>query len=181
MSTLQFNGTASDYVEIADSADFSVATTNSLSVSAWMRPDVLTFPNYESTGYVHWLGKGGPASRNGRSGCTTRRLPMFRPGQTGSVSTFSIRQATKGREAISRNPCRPVNGSTSLALPTGKTAPSRESLPGSRTASFMRDLNWRRHAPQKKPQDHFAPAELMQPPDAVGRISCDAPTAVCQV
>jgi hypothetical protein len=58
MSTLQFNGTASDYVEISDSADFSVATTNSLSVSAWMRPDVLTFPNSESTGYVHWMGKG---------------------------------------------------------------------------------------------------------------------------
>jgi hypothetical protein len=58
MSTLQFNGTASDYVEIADSADFSVATTGSLSVSAWMRPDVLTFPNSESTGYVHWMGKG---------------------------------------------------------------------------------------------------------------------------
>jgi hypothetical protein len=58
MSTLQFNGTASDYIEISDSADFSVATTNSLSVSAWMRPDVLSFPNSESTGYVHWMGKG---------------------------------------------------------------------------------------------------------------------------
>jgi hypothetical protein len=58
MSTLQFNGTASDYVEIADSADFSVATRSSLSVSAWMRPDALTFPNSESTGYVHWMGKG---------------------------------------------------------------------------------------------------------------------------
>ena len=58
MSTLQFNGTASDYIEISDSADFSVATTNSLTVSAWIRPDVLTFPNSESTGYVHWMGKG---------------------------------------------------------------------------------------------------------------------------
>jgi hypothetical protein len=58
MSTLQFNGTASDYVEISDSADFSVATTGSLSVSAWMRPDVLTFPNFEKSGYVHWMGKG---------------------------------------------------------------------------------------------------------------------------
>jgi hypothetical protein len=58
MSTLQFNGTATDYIEISDSADFSVATANSLTVSAWMRPDVLTFPNSESTGYVHWMGKG---------------------------------------------------------------------------------------------------------------------------
>jgi hypothetical protein len=58
MSTLQFNGTATDYIEISDSADFSVATANSLTASAWMRPDVLTFPNSESTGYVHWMGKG---------------------------------------------------------------------------------------------------------------------------
>ncbi|MBV8277176.1 MAG: hypothetical protein JO170_18225 [Verrucomicrobia bacterium] len=58
MSTLQFNGTKNDYVEIPSSADFSVATTGSLTVSAWMRPDVLTFPIAESTGYVHWLGKG---------------------------------------------------------------------------------------------------------------------------
>jgi hypothetical protein len=58
MSTLQFNGTASDYIEIPDSADFSVATTGSLTASAWMRPDVLTFPKSESTGYVHWMGKG---------------------------------------------------------------------------------------------------------------------------
>jgi hypothetical protein len=58
MSTLQFNGTKNDYIEIPSSGDFSVATTGSLTVSAWMRPDVLTFPIAESTGYVHWLGKG---------------------------------------------------------------------------------------------------------------------------
>jgi Concanavalin A-like lectin/glucanases superfamily len=58
MSTLQFNGTASDYIEIAESADFSVGTTGTFTASAWIRPDVLTFPNSESTGYVHWMGKG---------------------------------------------------------------------------------------------------------------------------
>jgi hypothetical protein len=58
MSILQFDGTKNDYIEISDSVDFSVATTGSLTVSAWMRPDVLTFPISESTGYVHWLGKG---------------------------------------------------------------------------------------------------------------------------
>jgi hypothetical protein len=49
MSTLQFDG-IKDYVEIADDAGFSVATTGSLTVAAWIRPDVLTFPNSESTG-----------------------------------------------------------------------------------------------------------------------------------
>ncbi len=58
MSTLQFDGTKNDYIEIADSAIFSLAATGSLTVSAWMRPDVLTFPNSEGTGYVHWMGKG---------------------------------------------------------------------------------------------------------------------------
>ena len=33
-----------DYIEIPDSPDFSVATTGQLTVSAWIRPDVLTFP-----------------------------------------------------------------------------------------------------------------------------------------
>ncbi len=54
---LQFDGFG-DYVEIPDSTDFSVSTTGGLTVSAWMRPDALTFPVEESTGYVHWLGKG---------------------------------------------------------------------------------------------------------------------------
>jgi Concanavalin A-like lectin/glucanases superfamily len=54
---LHFNGT-SDYVEVPDTADFSVATTGSLTISAWMRPDTLSFPQTEGSGYVHWLGKG---------------------------------------------------------------------------------------------------------------------------
>jgi hypothetical protein len=56
MSTLQFDG-IKDYVEIADDAGFSVAMTGSLTVAAWIRPDVLTFPNSESKRYVHWMGK----------------------------------------------------------------------------------------------------------------------------
>jgi hypothetical protein len=40
---LVFDG-EDDYIEIPDHADFSLATTGQLSVSAWIRPDVLTFP-----------------------------------------------------------------------------------------------------------------------------------------
>jgi hypothetical protein len=54
---LVFDG-EDDYIEIPDHADFSLATTGQLSVSAWIRPDVLTFPVFQSTGYVHWMGKG---------------------------------------------------------------------------------------------------------------------------
>jgi hypothetical protein len=63
MSVLQFNGTNTNYIEIPDDAVFSAATTGSLTVSAWMRPDTLSFPIAEDDGsgdnpYVHWLGKG---------------------------------------------------------------------------------------------------------------------------
>src|SRR5215472_13938319 len=51
---LVFDG-ETNYIEIPDSPDLSVA--------AWMRPDVLTFPVSESTGYVHWMGKGEPGQR----------------------------------------------------------------------------------------------------------------------
>ncbi len=54
---LNFDG-SSTYVEIPDSTDFSVDTTGGLTISAWMRPDVLLFPSTEGSGYVHWLGKG---------------------------------------------------------------------------------------------------------------------------
>ena len=52
-----FNGTSA-YIEVADHNVFTVPTTGALSISVWMRPDVLIFPVDESTGYVHWMGKG---------------------------------------------------------------------------------------------------------------------------
>ncbi len=45
-------------MEIPTSADFSVLTSGAITVSAWIRPETLVFPNIEGTGYVHWLGKG---------------------------------------------------------------------------------------------------------------------------
>jgi hypothetical protein len=48
----------SGYVEIPDSDIFSEPTTGELSVEAWIRPDSLDMPNRESSGYVHWMGKG---------------------------------------------------------------------------------------------------------------------------
>ncbi len=54
-----FNGT-SGYLEVADDSRLSLPTTGELSISVWMRPDVLTFPDQEGSGYVHWMGKGTP-------------------------------------------------------------------------------------------------------------------------
>jgi hypothetical protein len=58
-SAYSFNGTDA-YIEIPDHKDFSVSTTGKLSISVWMRPGTLIFPNDEGTGYVHWMGKGVP-------------------------------------------------------------------------------------------------------------------------
>jgi hypothetical protein len=82
MSTLQFNGAATDYIQIADSADFSVATISSLTMSAWMRPDVLTFPNSEGTKYAHWVGKGEAGQQvqtRSRTGLHPNLVLRFRP------------------------------------------------------------------------------------------------------
>jgi hypothetical protein len=50
-----FDG-STQYVTIPSSTAFSIPTTGSLSWEAWIRPDVLQFPN-DSGGYVDWMGK----------------------------------------------------------------------------------------------------------------------------
>ncbi len=59
VSELFFDG-AQTYIEIPSSADFSLPTAGALTVSAWIKPQTLTFPNTEGSGYVHWMGKGEP-------------------------------------------------------------------------------------------------------------------------
>jgi hypothetical protein len=54
---LDFNGNT-NFVEVEDADILSIPTTGQLTIEAWMRPDILQFPNEEGTGYVHWLGKG---------------------------------------------------------------------------------------------------------------------------
>ncbi len=54
---LHFDGVQT-YIEVSSSADFSVPTTDALTVSAWICPETLIFPSIEGSGYVHWLGKG---------------------------------------------------------------------------------------------------------------------------
>jgi hypothetical protein len=56
-----FNGTT-QYLEVPTSTAISTTGTGIISIEAWMRPDVLTFPSEEATGYVHWLGKGSAAN-----------------------------------------------------------------------------------------------------------------------
>lgn len=52
-----FDGTT-QYAEAPDAGDLSVPRTGALTLEAWLRPDTLQFPNDQSSGYVHWMGKG---------------------------------------------------------------------------------------------------------------------------
>jgi hypothetical protein len=60
---LQLDG-IHDFVQVEDPAnDFSVVSPldpdrRGLTVSAWIRPDTLSFPVAQGSGYIHWLGKG---------------------------------------------------------------------------------------------------------------------------
>lgn len=60
-TTLLFDGSSTKVV-VPDSNNLSVTTTGSITISAWIRPDTLLFPNAVSAGvegtYVHWLQKG---------------------------------------------------------------------------------------------------------------------------
>ena len=62
---LSFNGIDS-YVEVPSIGAYSVATADALTISAWMRPDALNFPQFEGTHYVHWIGKGEGAGPTGQ-------------------------------------------------------------------------------------------------------------------
>lgn len=47
-----------DYVEVPSSRPLSITDTGCLTVTAWIRPDVLQFPRNQGSGYVYILGKG---------------------------------------------------------------------------------------------------------------------------
>jgi hypothetical protein len=51
-----FNGTNA-YMTVASKASLSIPTTGDLTWEAWIRPDLLQFPNDGGSGYVDWMGK----------------------------------------------------------------------------------------------------------------------------
>jgi hypothetical protein len=53
---LQFSGDG-DYVEVPSAPDLSFGPAG-LTVSAWLKPDVVEFRQAEGSGYVYWIGKG---------------------------------------------------------------------------------------------------------------------------
>jgi hypothetical protein len=87
------------YLEVNSHANFSIPTTGELTITAWIRPDVLQFPQQEGSGYVHWLGKGQPGQHEYVARMYSRTNAESRPnrisgyafnldGQLGSGSYF---------------------------------------------------------------------------------------------
>ncbi len=87
------------YVEIPDDDAYSASTTGEITVEAWMRPDSLAMTARESTGYVHWMGKGEPDQQEwvarmyqqGNSEGRANRISFYAfnlPGMLGAGSYF---------------------------------------------------------------------------------------------
>jgi hypothetical protein len=75
-----FDG-AAQYLEVASSPLFSIATTGILTIEAWIAPKTLQFEHAEGSGYVYWLGKGEPSQYEyaGRMYSATNRETPPRP------------------------------------------------------------------------------------------------------
>jgi hypothetical protein len=70
-----FDG-SSQYAEVPDADELSVTATGTLTLEAWLRPDVPEFPNLEGSGYVHWLGKGERQGDDGQQEYTSRMYSL---------------------------------------------------------------------------------------------------------
>jgi hypothetical protein len=96
-----FDGT-SGYVEIPDDDLFSETTTGAITVEAWMRPDSTAMPRDESSGYVHWMGKGVSGQhewvarmyQDGNSEDRANRISFYSFNLTGGLGAGSYFQDT---------------------------------------------------------------------------------------
>jgi hypothetical protein len=81
------------YVEIPNSADYSVSTTGELTIAAWLRPDTLNFAAVEDgTDYINWLGKGDASGASGNQEWTFRMYnqhdPLDSPSRSNRISFY---------------------------------------------------------------------------------------------
>jgi Concanavalin A-like lectin/glucanases superfamily len=89
---LKFNGRDS-YIEIPSIDQYSVSTTEELTISVWLRPDTLDFPSVEQhTDYIHWLGKGEKTGSGGNQEWALRMYnhhdPLDSPSRSNRISFY---------------------------------------------------------------------------------------------
>lgn len=83
----QFNGT-NEYLEIPDQDHLSISETGELSISLWMRPDVLNFANTEGDSYIHWFGKGEGVGASGEQEYHLRIYNQNHPSRPNRTSCY---------------------------------------------------------------------------------------------
>ena len=96
---LAFDGSTSQYVEIADAAQLSAATTGQFTVEAWIRPDVADFANAEGTGpWVWWAGKMGTHSESTQAewACREYNFDSYRPNRISGYAFNNTPQTPGG-------------------------------------------------------------------------------------
>jgi hypothetical protein len=89
---LELNGRDA-YVEMPSIADYSVSTTGELTISAWLRPDILNFLAVErNSDYIHWLGKGETSGAGGNQEWAFRMYnhsdPLDSPSRPNRISFY---------------------------------------------------------------------------------------------
>ncbi|GAA5122450.1 LamG domain-containing protein [Haloechinothrix salitolerans] len=82
---VDFDG-ATGYLEVGDDDALSPATTGQFTLEAWFRPDTLEFPNDQSSGYVHWMGKGEPNQHEYASRMYSKTNTENRPNRVSGYS-----------------------------------------------------------------------------------------------
>jgi Concanavalin A-like lectin/glucanases superfamily len=81
-----FNGRG-QYLQVPSASTLSVTRTGFLTVTAWVRPDALQFPEEEGSGYVYILGKGMPGAQEYALRMYSRRNTE-RPERPNRVSAY---------------------------------------------------------------------------------------------
>ena len=106
-TAIQLDG-VKDFVEIPDHDAFSVNTTGELTVSAWVRPDTLSFSKIEGSGYVDFLrvgkGEGSKTSGNKNGASASIRKEIVKIDRIASASMSSVRTAISEMEAMCKTP-----------------------------------------------------------------------------
>ena len=69
----------STYVEIASRPDYRLPPLHTMTISAWISPDTVGFPQQEGSNYVHRMGKGRDRVQCPASGPVDDRRPCHEP------------------------------------------------------------------------------------------------------
>ncbi|HEY5801029.1 MAG TPA: LamG domain-containing protein [Burkholderiaceae bacterium] len=122
-SVAVFDG-LTQFLRVEDQDDLSIPTTGYLTLEAWIRPDVLQFPDTEggteeTKGYVHWMGKGNKSGATGNQEYVARMYSFVneenRPNRISGYAFNLVGDKGSGAYFLDRS----VNPSREFPVTTG--------------------------------------------------------------